>query len=129
MGNQFKPQGYNQVSPYFIVDGAAKFMGLVKKIFGAEITRRYENPDGTIMHAELRIGDSIIMVGDSSEKFPAIKQIVHVYVDDVDRIFKSAIDHGCASIEEPTRKEGDPDKRGTFQDFAGNMWSIGTQQN
>ena len=127
MNKPFKPSGYNSASPYFVVKGAQKLVDLVKKIFNATEMRRYDMPDGTIMHIELKIDDSIIMMGDSSDQFPPIKQLVHVYVSNVDEVFDRAIKAGCISIEPPTQRDGDPDKRGTFKDFAGNTWSIGTQ--
>ncbi len=71
MNKDFKPTGYNSVSPYFIIEGAQKFIDLMKAVFNTETLRRYDNADGTIMHAEIRIDDSIIMLGDASEKFPA----------------------------------------------------------
>jgi len=64
MDKQFKPTGYNSVSPYFIVNGGQKFISLIKKIFDAEELRRYDMPDGSIMHAEIQIDDSVIMIGD-----------------------------------------------------------------
>ncbi|HYG51708.1 MAG TPA: VOC family protein, partial [Flavobacteriales bacterium] len=66
MNSQFKPNGYNSVSPYFIVKGAQKFIDLMNVIFDAKELRRYDMPDGSIMHAELQIDDSVIMLGDAS---------------------------------------------------------------
>lgn len=126
--NNFKPSGYNSVSPYFIVNGAEKFITLMAEIFDARVTRRYDMPDGSIMHAEVQIDDSIVMVADSSERFPPETIVMHVYVPDVDETFRKAINAGCEVIQQPKGQENDPDKRGTFKDFAGNMWSIGTQQ-
>ena len=128
MNKAFKPTGYNSVSPYFIVNGAQQFINLLREIFNAEELRRYDRPDGTIMHAEIRIDDSVIMIGDSSAKFPAISLILHVYVANVDEVFDRAIQAGCEIIEKPKESQGDPDRRATFKDFAGNMWSVGTQQ-
>lgn len=127
MEKEFKPTGYNSVSPYYIVDGAQKLIDLLKELFNASELRRYDMPDGTIMHAEVRIDDSVIMLGDSSEKFPPIHMVMHVYVPNVDEVFTKALDLGCESIEAPKEREGDPDRRGTFKDFAGNMWSVATQ--
>ncbi len=129
MNNQFKPTGYNSVSPYFIVNGAQKFIELIQEIFDATELRRYEMPDGSIIHAEIQIDDSVIMIGESSEKYPPVPIVIHVYVPNVDTVFKKAIDAGCEIIEHPKVQEGDPDKRATFKDFSGNMWSIGTQLN
>jgi uncharacterized glyoxalase superfamily protein PhnB len=127
MEKQFKPEGYNSVSPYFIVDGAQRFIDLMKTIFNAKELRRFDMPDGSIMHAEIKIEDSVIMIGDSSEKFPPVPMVMHVYVSGVDEIFQKAIDAGCEIIEPPKEREGDPDRRATFKDFAGNNWSVGTQ--
>jgi PhnB protein len=128
MSKPFKPKGYNSVSPYFIVNGAQRFIDLMKTVFDAKELRRFDNPDGTIMHAEIQIDDSVIMLGDSSAQWPPVTTVMHVYVVEVDNTFQKAIDAGCEIVERPTVKEGDPDKRGTFKDFWGNMWSLGTQQ-
>jgi uncharacterized glyoxalase superfamily protein PhnB len=127
MKNEFKPSGYNSVSPYFIVKGAQKLVDLLKAIFGATELRRYDMPDGTIMHIEIRVDDSVIMLGDSSEKFPPVSFVMHVYVPNVDETFDKAINAGCEIVERPKEREGDPDRRATFKDFAGNLWSVGTQ--
>jgi uncharacterized glyoxalase superfamily protein PhnB len=127
MSKPFKPTGYNSVSPYFIVDGAERFITLMKEIFDAEVLREYRMPDGSIMHAEVRIDDSVIMLGNSSERYPPVTLVMHVYVSDVEMIFQKAIDAGCESVESPKQREGDPDRRATYKDFAGNLWSIGTQ--
>jgi PhnB protein len=128
MSSAFKPNGYNSVSPYFIIKGAQRFVDLMKNLFDAEELRRFENADGTIMHAEIKIDDSVIMLGDASDKWPPQPIVMHVYVADVDSIFQKAVEAGCEIVETPATREGDPDKRGTFKDFWGNMWSLGTQQ-
>lgn len=127
MSNTFKPANYNSVSPYFIVNGAQKFIDLMKDIFDAKELRRYDMPDGTIMHAEIQMDDSVIMLGDSSDKFPPVPIVMHVYVPNVDETFEKAIKAGCEIVEHPKERDGDPDRRATFKDFAGNMWSVGTQ--
>lgn len=128
MEKQFKPPGYNSASPYFIVEEADRFIGLMKQIFDAVETRVYRMEDGSIMHAELRIDDSILMLGNASEKYPPVPMVMHVYVPDVDDAYSRAISAGCESVEPPTEREGDPDRRATFKDYAGNMWSVGTQK-
>lgn len=127
MNKQFKPAGYNSVSPYFIVNGAQKFIDLMKEIFEAKELRRYDMPDGSIMHAEIQIDDSVIMLGDSSEKYPPSTIVMHVYVSNVDSIFKKAIKAGCEVVETPKQRENDPDRRGSFKDVFGNLWSVSTQ--
>jgi uncharacterized glyoxalase superfamily protein PhnB len=126
MAKQFKPENYNSVSPYFIVEGAQKMVDMLQVVFGAKELRRYDGPDGTIMHVEVLLDDSVIMISDATQKYPANKFLMHVYVSDVDQVFRKAVAYGCKPIEEPVQK-GDPDKRGTFEDFGGNTWAVGTQ--
>lgn len=123
----YKPTGYNSVSPYFIIEEADRFVALMKQIFDANVLREYRMPDGSIMHAELQIDDSIIMLGNASDRFPPVPIVMHVYVPDVDKIWEKALEAECEPIEPPIEREGDPDRRATFKDFGGNMWSIGTQ--
>jgi PhnB protein len=127
MDKSFKPSGYNSVSPYFVINEAQKFVDLLKKLFNASEKRRYNLADGKIMHLELQIDDSIIMVGDASDKFPVYNHLMHIYVKDVDEVFERAMQLGCESIYSPKEREGDPNKRGAFKDFAGNTWTIATQ--
>lgn len=127
MSKEFKPKGYNSVSPYFIVADAPRFMELLHKIFNAKEIRRYDRPDGTLMHAEMQIDDSVIMLGNSTKQYPPITLVLHVYVSNVDEIFEKAIKLGCIAVEAPIQKDGELDRRGTFKDIAGNFWSIGTQ--
>lgn len=123
----FKPEGYNSASPYFIVNGAQQLMDLLVALFDARPLRRYDRPDGSIMHAEIALDDSVLMIADSSDQYPPITLVMHVYVPDADAVFKQAMSLGCISVDPPAQKDGDPDRRGTFKDFAGNMWSVGTQ--
>ena len=129
MKPNFKPDGYNSVSPYFVVDGAKKLIELLVKTFDAEELRKYDMPDGTIMHAEIRIDDSVLMFGNSSAQFPPNKLLTHIYVSDVEKTFQKAVDLGFEPLEKPKEREGDPDRRGSLRDFAGNIWSIATQVN
>ncbi len=129
MENIFKPAGYNAVSPYLIIDGAQKMIDLLTQIFEAQVTRRFDRSDGSIMHAEVKIDDSVIMISDATEQNSANQMLLHVYVPDVDDTYRKAIAMGCQPAEEPQEREGDPDRRGMFKDFAGNMWAIGTQVN
>lgn len=123
----YKPTGYNSVSPYFIIEEADRFVALMKQIFDAKALREYRLPDGSIMHAELQIDDSVIMLGNASEKFPPVPIVMHVYVPDVDKIWEKALAAGCEPVEPPKERGDDPDRRATFKDYGGNMWSIGTQ--
>ena len=128
MSPPFKPSGYNSVSPYLVVGGAQRMIDFLKAVFGARELRRYDNDDGTIMHAEVLIDDSVIMMGEASDEFPANKLLIHVYVADVDAVFRMALAAGATIDQEPQQRQGDPDRRGSFKDFAGNVWAVGTQQ-
>jgi PhnB protein len=128
MNTPFKPAGYNSVSPYFIVEGAQRFIDLLKIIFDAKELRRFDRPDGSIMHVEILIDDSIIMLSDATAEYPGMPFMMHVYVPDVDKTFEQAIQAGCEVVARPKDSADDPDRRGTFKDFAGNMWSVGMQR-
>ena len=127
MKASYKPSNYTSVSPYFVVDQAQKLIDLLVQVFDAKELRRYEKPDGSIMHAEIKLDDSVLMLGNSSVEFPPNTLLTHVYVKDVDATFGKALDTGCIPLEKPKEREGDPDRRGSFKDFAGNIWAIGTQ--
>jgi len=127
MKNAFKPEDYNSLSPYLIMDDPSRFVDLMKKVFKAVEKRKYLRPDGSILHAELLLDDSIVMVASSNKEYPANKTMLHLYVPDSTAAYQRAIEAGCKPIEAPVQKEGDPDKRGAFLDFAGNYWSVSTQ--
>lgn len=129
MRNEFKPSGYNSVSPYLVVNGAQKMIDLLKNVFDAKELRRYAAPDGHIVHAEVRIDDSVIMMADATDAYRPTPCLIHVYVEDVDAIYAKAIDAGCKPVEAPKEREGDPDRRGGFKDFDENYWSVSTQVN
>lgn len=127
MNPDFKPNGYNSASPYFIVDEAQKLIDFLVYVFDAKQLRRYDRNDGSIMHAEIKIDDSVIMLSNATKEYPAMRLVMHVYVPNVDEIFEKAVSAGCEIIDKPKMREGDPDKRGAFKDFAGNIWSVATQ--
>lgn len=102
---------------------------LLKDVFKATELRRFMKPDGKIMHIELQLDDSILMLADSTEDYPANTTMLHFYVADVFKTFQLAIDNGCKLIKEPAKKDDDPDIRGSFLDFAGNYWAVSTQAN
>ena len=123
-----KPVGYNDVSPYYILEGAQKLIDLLVEVFGAEKLRFYPMPDGTVAHAEVKIGDSVLMMSDAFGPYPPLKTVTHIYVDDVDKVYERALAAGCEGLQAPKEREGDPDRRGSFLDFAGNRWTIASQK-
>lgn len=124
----WKPTGYSTLSPYLIAAGAQEVIDFLKEAFDVEELRRYETDDGSIIHAEVRLDDTVIMIGDAGESWPATPCHLHVYVEDVDAAYAKAVEAGGVSVEEPGRREGDPDRRGGVKDPAGNTWWIATQQ-
>lgn len=84
MSTPSRPHGYPAVSAYLVVPGAQAVIDFAVKTFDAVALRRYDMPDGTVMHAEFRIDDSVVMVGDAGGQWPAIPTFLHVYVEDVE---------------------------------------------
>lgn len=124
----WKPEDYNSVSVYLVANNAQRVIDFLKKTFDAADLRRFDAPDGKIMHAEVRIGGTVVMIADASSAYPAFPAWLHVYVPDVDATYKKALAAGGVSVQEPTQREGDPDRRGGVKDPAGNTWWVSTQQ-
>lgn len=122
----FKPDAYNSVSPYLIVDGAHGTIEFLKAAFDAIELRRYFGDNGRIRHAEVRIDDTVVMIADCVEGWPAVPAHVHVYVPNVDATYQRALDAGATSVQEPVKKD-DEDKRGGVKDAGGITWWIGTK--
>jgi PhnB protein len=121
-----KPPGYTTVAPYLIVDGAARTIEFLTRVFGAVELRRFPSPDGKLMHAEVRIDDSVVMLADGAEGWAPMAAHVHVYVTDVDATYRRALDAGATPVQEPVKKE-DEDKRGGVKDSGGTTWWISTR--
>src|SRR6266571_1475262 len=103
MSTPYKPQGYNTVSPYLIVDGASRTIDFLLGVFAAVEMRRVSGPKGVVMHAEVRIDDSVLMIADGVPGWPPVPSYVHVYVADVDKTYKRALEAGAASVQEPVK--------------------------
>jgi len=122
----FKPTGYTTVSPYLIVGGASRTIDFLTRVFGATELRRFPDEHGKLMHSEVRVGDTVVMIADGAEGWPPIPAHVHVYVEDVDATFKLALEAGATAVQEPVKK-GDEDKRGGVKDAGGTTWWIATK--
>jgi PhnB protein len=118
------PEGYHSVTPYLIVRGANKLLDFVKNVFDAQETFRMPGPEGTIGHAEFRIGDSMLMISDGGKEYPPMPCSLYVYVDDVDATYKRALKAGATSQKEPA-DQFYGDRTASVTDFAGNIWGIG----
>jgi uncharacterized glyoxalase superfamily protein PhnB len=119
------PEGYHTVTPYLIVGGAAKLIDFMKAGLGAQERGRMAGPDGRIMHAEVAIGDSVIMLSDAGPENPPMTAMLHLYVEDADAVYRQALQAGATSIREP----GDQfygDRSAGVRDAFGNQWWLAT---
>jgi PhnB protein len=123
----WKPETYNSVSVYIVADNAQRVIDFLKSTFGATPLRRFDAPGGKVMHAEVRIDDTVVMIADASGAYPAFPVWLHVYVPDAEATYKKALAAGGVSVQELVRKPGDPDLRGGVKDPTGNTWWISTQ--
>lgn len=121
-----KPRGYTTVSPYLVVDGADGSIDFLRRVFGAVELRRFPDDEGRLMHAEVRLDDTVIMLADGGEGWPPVPSHVHVYVDDVDATYRRALESGASSVQEPVQKD-DEDRRGGVRDPGGTTWWIATK--
>jgi PhnB protein len=127
------PEGYHTVTPYLAVDGAADAIEFYKKAFGAKETVRMDGPDGSIAHAEIKIGDSLVMLSDpfpqSTVKSPkalgGTSASVFLYVEDVDEVVKQAVDAG-ATVTMEVQDQFWGDRFGSISDPFGHTWSVAT---
>lgn len=126
MNTSYKPNNYSTVSPYLIVDGASRTIDFLKAVFGAVELRRFADASGKLMHAEVRIDDTVIMIADGTNGWPPLPSHVHIYVSNVDETYQRALEAGATSVQEPVKKE-DEDKRGGVKDAGGTTWWIATK--
>jgi uncharacterized glyoxalase superfamily protein PhnB len=119
------PEGCQSVTPYLVVEGASGLMDFLAKALDAKTTFSMPRPDGSIMHAEIQIGNSRVMMADANEQWKPMVMNLHVYVEDVDRYFKRAIEAGGKSLREPANQFYG-DRSGGFLDPCGNMWWLAT---
>lgn len=125
------PEGHNSVSPYLIVSGAARALDFYKQAFGATELFRHEAPDGKIGHAEVRIGDTVIMLADefpdhdanAPGKFGGSPVSLHMYVEDVDKVWSQALGAG-ATVKRPLENQFYGDRLGSLEDPFGHTWHV-----
>lgn len=101
MENVKIPEGYQRVTPYLIVPDAAGFLAFTQKIFGATEKYKMMRDEKIIRHAEISIGDSVIMFADSTEQYPPSPAGLFVYVTDADETYRQALAEGAVSVGEP----------------------------
>jgi uncharacterized glyoxalase superfamily protein PhnB len=119
------PEGYHSVTPYLTVKGVDRLIEFLKQTFGAEEKERHLRPDGSIMHAEVKIGDSIIMMGEANEQWAPRTSCLYLYVEDTDATYKRALQLGATPVMEPA-DQFYGDRNAGVTDPSGNLWWIAT---
>jgi PhnB protein len=127
------PDGYHTATPYLILDDATSALDFYKRSFGATELHRYDAPGGKIGHAEIRVGDSVIMMADaypdmgyrSPKSYGGTPVSIMLYVENVDALFKRAVDAG-AKVQRPVENQFYGDRTATIEDPFGHVWTIAT---
>ena len=119
------PDGAHTVTPYLVVEGIPKLLDFLKQAFGAQERFRMACPDGGVMHADVKIGDSIVMMGEAMGEWKPKPCSLYLYVEDVDAVYQRAIDAGGTKVREPSNQFYG-DRTGGVIDPCGNYWGIAT---
>ena len=119
------PEGYHTVTPYLLVTDAAQLLDFVQRAFGAAVNEAMRGPDGGVVHADVTIGNSHVMIGQASGEWKPMAAMLHLYVNDCDAAYRRALDAGATSVREP-RDEFYGDRSGGVRDPFGNQWWVAT---
>jgi uncharacterized glyoxalase superfamily protein PhnB len=128
MSDQYKPAGFHTVTPYLVVTDVPRLIEFLKQAFDAEsLGEPHAGPEGKIMHAEMKIGDSPIMMGEANEMYPPTRPSLYMYVPDVDAVYQKALADGATSLREPA-DQFYGDRNCGLLDPCGNNWWIATHK-
>ena len=119
------PEGFHTVTPYLLVPEVARLIEFLKQAFNAREIHRSDMPDGTVMHALVQIGDSMVMLGEARGDWKPMPVMLYLYVDDADAWYHRALGAGATSVKELTN-EFYGDRVGGVQDPSGNQWWLAT---
>jgi PhnB protein len=119
------PAGYHSVTPYLHVRGVHGLLEFVQKAFDAQVLSQMLTPDGEVRHADVKIGDSMLMVGEARDDATAMPGMFYLYVPDVDAAFHKAVAAGGEVIR-PVADQLYGDRSGGVKDACGNQWWLGT---
>lgn len=127
------PDGYHSVTPYLIINGAAKAIDFYQRAFGARERMRLPGPGDIVMHAEIEVGGSVIMLADECPQMNALSPqtlggtpvLLHLYVPDADAMFAAAVAAG-AQVEQPMENKFYGDRSGSVIDPFGHRWTLST---
>src|SRR5438128_333705 len=126
MAVNYIPKGYQHVIPYLAVSGAAKIIPFAEKVLGGQVIYKMEMPDGAVAHAEIRIRDTVVMIG-TPEQGPGTPGMLMVYLPDVDDAFRRAIAAGATAVKEPA-DQFYGDRTAMVKDACGNQWYLATHK-
>ena len=118
------PNGYHSITPQIMAEDARETLDFITKVFDGKPLTVYED-GGRIVHSEIQIGDSRLMVASSNEEFPDFPLMTNLYVDDVDAVYARALEHGAIGLREP-EDQFYGDRTGGVLDGQGNQWWIST---
>jgi PhnB protein len=124
-GESYIPKELNSVNVYMLPRRAEPVINFLKRAFGARELGKYASPDGVVHHAELRVGDSIVEMGEPEGKYPPMPTMFYLYVPDCDAVYQRALAAGATSISEPVDQPYG-DRNGAVKDAFGNQWYIST---
>jgi PhnB protein len=124
--HQWQPSNYNTIDPYLPVKGVPAFINFLEKVFDGTEELRVPNPDGTIGHAEVRVGGSVLLMFDSMDTWPATPAFLRIYVENADATFQRALDAGSTSLT-ALQDSFLGERGGRVKDPFGNVWWIITR--
>jgi len=124
-GESYTPKGLNSVNVYMHPLRAEPVINFLKRAFGAREIAKYASPDGVVHHAEIRVGDSMVEMGEAHGKYPPMPTMFYLYVPDCDAVYRRALQAGATSIAEPVDQPYG-DRSGGVKDVFGNQWYIAT---
>lgn len=119
------PEGFHTITPYMVVADPARLIDFFKRAFDAKEIHRTTAPNGTVMHAQIEIGNSKMMLGAAMGPYKPSPCLLYMYVSDADSVFKRAVEAGGTVVHEPS-DQFYGDRNGTLTDLAGNTWTIAT---
>ncbi len=120
------PDGYHTVTPYIVVQDPPGLIDYIASALDGKERLRMADEDGAIMHAEVEIGDSVVMIGGASDEFPPKTAMLYIYTPDVDALYKQAMQAGGESLREP-EDQAYSDRSAAVRDAWGNEWWLATQ--
>jgi PhnB protein len=121
----YRPEGFHTVTPYFHAQGAGRMIDFLKQAFGAQEVASFKSPEGTVHHASLKVGDSMVELGEAHGQFQPMPTAIYMYVNDTDEVYRQAVQAGGISTMPPTDQPYG-DRNAWVDDPFGNSWYIAT---